>query len=242
MPARNQALTLEKTYYEIPKQFRKNIILSDNASRDETIKIAKLLGIEVIRNKVDKGYGGNMKSCYFHALKKGVNIIVVLHPDNQYDGSKIPELIKPIIDDKADFVSGSRKLGDNFNGMPFYKKIGNALLTWLENIILGLHMSELHSGMTACSSKLLKTIPFMLNSDDFHFHSELIIQAKHFGFRFAEIGIPTRYFKEASSTNFVKSTVYSLGTILVLGKYILHNLSFVKFDQFKSKNQLMVGL
>ncbi len=235
MPARNCAKTLERTYNEMPKEFRKHVVLVDNASKDNTLEIAKKPKLATIKHEVDMGYGKSIKDGYNFSLKSGADIIVVFHPDNQYDGKKLPHLIKPITDNKADFVMGSRWLGDSFRGMPPYKIIGNRILTIIQNIILGTNMSELHSGMVACSRKVLETIPFDLNFNDHAFASDFVAQVKAFGFRLAEIGIPTRYFKEASSVNFIQGTVYSIKTVLTLVAYILNKYNIKKSKQFTSK-------
>ena len=232
MPARNSAKTLEKTYNEIPKEFRKHILLADNASKDDTISIARSLGIKIIKHQKDIGYGGSQKDLYKRALKDRADIVVMLHPDYQYDGRKIPSLIEPIIKGEADFVMGSRILGDGAKTMPLYKFIGNRILTVIENFILGINISELHSGMRAYNRKLLETMPFMMNSDDYVFDSEFIVQTAAFGFRFSEIGVPTRYFKEASSINPKRAFKYGATTLVTLLKFILHKYGIKKYKQF----------
>ena len=238
MPARNCAKTLERTYNEIPKEFRKYIVLIDNVSEDNTIGIARKLKLNLIKHEVDMGYGGSIKDGYSYSMKSGADIIVVFHPDNQYDGTKLPQLIKPIIDNKADFVMGSRWLGDRFKGMPRYKIVGNKTLTIIQNLVLGTSMSELHSGMVACRREVLETIPFNLNFNDHTFASDFVAQVKSFGFRLGEIGIPTRYFKEASSVNFVQGTMYTIKTLVTLFAYVLHNYNIRKSKQFTSKSSL----
>ena len=235
MPAHNSAKTLERTYNEIPNGVADEIILADNASKDNTVEIAKTLGIKVIRHSIDMGYGKSQKDCYKEALKDGADIIVMLHPDNQYDAKKIPELIQPIKDDKKDFMLGSRMLGSGIkDGMPLLRYIGNKILTFIENKILGLKLSEAHSGLRAYSRKFLKTIPFIYNSNDFVFDSEVIVQAAYFGFRIGEIPISTRYFKEASSINFKDSIIYGTKTLITLIKFILHKYKINKCRQFGS--------
>lgn len=236
MPARNSAKTLERTYNEIPDGVADEIILADNASKDNTVEIAKKLGIKVVRHSIDIGYGGNLKDCYKEALKYGADIIVMTHPDNQYDSKKIPELIQPIKDNEKDFMNGSRMLGGNVlqGGMPLRKYIGNKILTFIENKILGLELSDAHSGLRAYNRKFIKTIPFLYNSDDFVFDSEIIAQAAYFGFRIGEIPISTRYFKEASSINFKDSIIYGMKTLITLIKFILHKYRINKYRQFVS--------
>ena len=236
MPARNSAKTLERTYNEIPNGVADKIILADNASKDNTVEIAKKLGIKVIRHSIDIGYGGNLKDCYKEALKDGADIIVMIHPDNQYDAKKIPELIRLIKDGKKDFMTASRMLGGNVlqGGMPLGKYIGNKILTFIENRILGLELSDAHNGLRAYNRKFLKTIPFLYNSDDFVFDSEIIAQAAYFGFRIGEIPISTRYFEEASTINLKNSIIYGTKTLITLIKFVLHKYKINKYRQFES--------
>jgi glycosyltransferase involved in cell wall biosynthesis len=183
----------------------------------------------------NRGYGGNQKTCYLKALEDGADIVVMLHPDYQYDSTLVPELIRPIQEGKADMVLGSRFLGSGAlkGGMPFYKFISNRFLTISENLVLGQHLSECHTGFRAYSRRMLETIPFLLNSDDFVFDTEVIAQAVAFGFTIAEIGVPTRYFKEASSVNFRRSVIYGLSTLSVMWRYLLAKWGVVRYSQFK---------
>ena len=223
MPAYNAAKTIEKTYADIPAGVVSQVILVDDVSQDETVEVAQQLGIEVVVHVQNRGYGGNQKTCYLHALSIDADIVVMLHPDYQYDSRLIPELIRPIQDGRADLVLGSRFLnsGALAGGMPFYKFISNRFLTITENWVLGQHLSECHTGFRAYSRRLLETLPFLLNSDDFVFDSQIIVQTVAFGFKIAEIAVPTRYFKEASSVNFRRSVVYGLATLRALTEYIL---------------------
>jgi glycosyltransferase involved in cell wall biosynthesis len=223
MPAYNAAKTLEKTYADIPVGVVHQIILVDDVSQDETVEIARRLGLRVVIHVQNRGYGGNQKTCYLHALAAGADIIVMLHPDYQYDSTLIPELIRPIREGHADLVLGSRFLngGTLAGGMPLYKFISNRFLTISENFVLRQQLSECHTGFRAYSRKLLETIPFVLNSNDFVFDTQVIVQAVAFGFRIAEIGVPTRYHKEASSVNFRRSVVYGLATLKTLFDYSL---------------------
>lgn len=243
MPAYNSSKTLEKTYNDIPKDVVDGIILADNASQDDTVEISKKLGIKTIAQIQNKGYGGNQKTCYIEALKDGADIVVMLHPDYQYDPKKIPELIEPIIEGKADMVMGSRLLDGKTleGGMPLYKFLGNRVLTLIENAVLGLKLSECHTGLRAYNRKFLTTIPFLLNSDDFVFDTEVIAQAASFKFRIAEISVPTRYFKEASSVDFKTSLKYGVQTILTLLKFIVNELNLVKIDKFRKKLPDILG-
>ena len=224
MPAYNAARTLERTYADIPHDLVHHVILVDDVSRDETIEIAKRLGIEVIAHRQNRGYGGNQKTCYDRALEWGADVVVMLHPDYQYDATRIPNLVAPILAGERDLMLGSRFLGDPLaGGMPRWKFISNRFLTGLENAAFGLHLSEYHTGLRAYSRRLLETIPYDLNSDDFVFDQELIAQVVAAGgLPVGEIGVPTRYFEEASSVGFRRSVVYGLSTLRVVGRYLLH--------------------
>lgn len=235
MPAYNAANTLEQTYADIPKDVVDHIILVDDVSRDQTVEIAQRLGIETIVHIQNKGYGGNQKTCYLEALISNADIVVMLHPDYQYDSTLIPELIAPIQQGDLDMVMGSRFLegGALAGGMPLYKYIANRFLTIIENLVLGQHLSECHTGFRAYHRRLLTTIPFLLNSDSFLFDTEVIVQSVSFGFRIGEIPVPTRYFAEASSVNFTNSFIYGLGTLWTMAKFMLSRLGIIKFDQFR---------
>jgi glycosyltransferase involved in cell wall biosynthesis len=219
MPAYNAARTLERTYQDIPHELVDRIILVDDVSHDETVGVARQLGLDVIVHRQNRGYGGNQKTCYDAALEAGAQVVVMLHPDYQYDATRIPALIEPILAGEMDLMLGSRFLGDPLaGGMPRWKYISNRFLTGLENFAFGLHLSEYHTG-------LLETIPYHLNSDDFVFDQELIAQVVAAGgFHIGEIGVPTRYFEEASSVGFKRSVVYGLSTLRVVGRYLLHRL------------------
>jgi glycosyltransferase involved in cell wall biosynthesis len=227
MPAYNAAQTLERTYADIPHELVYRIILVDDVSRDETVEIARNLGLEVIIHRQNRGYGGNQKTCYAAALEAGADIVVMLHPDYQYDATRIPDLIAPIADGERDLMLGSRFLGDPLaGGMPRWKYVSNRFLTTLENLAFGLRLSEYHTGLRAYSRHLLETIPFARNSDDFVFDQELIAQVVAAGMadRIGEIAVPTRYFTEASSVGFRRSVVYGLSTLRVIARYLLHRL------------------
>ncbi len=235
MPAYNAAKTLERTYNDLPKDVVDQVILVDDVSQDETVEIARKLGLEVIVHMQNKGYGGNQKTCYIKALEDGADIVVMLHPDYQYDSTLVPELIRPIQEGEADMVLGSRFLtgGTLAGGMPLYKYVSNRFLTLVENIALGQHLSECHTGFRAYSRRMLETIPFLLNSDNFVFDTEVIAQAVAFGFRIAEIGVPTRYFEEASSVNFRNSVIYGLSTLATMARYLLAKWGIASYPQFK---------
>jgi glycosyltransferase involved in cell wall biosynthesis len=225
MPAYNAARTLERTYADVPQEMVDQIILVDDVSKDETVEVARKLGLDVIIHRQNLGYGGNQKTCYDAALAAGADVVVMLHPDYQYDATRIPALIDPILRGDADLMLGSRFLGDPLaGGMPRWKFVSNRFLTILENAAFGLHLSEYHTGLRAYSRHLLETIPYRLNSDDFVFDQELVAQVVAAGMRrrIGEIGVPTRYFDEASSVNFRRSVVYGLSTLRVVLRYVLH--------------------
>jgi glycosyltransferase involved in cell wall biosynthesis len=234
MPAYNAAKTLERTYNDLPKEVVDKVILVDDVSQDDTVEIARRLGLKVVIHIQNKGYGGNQKTCYLEALKDGADIVVMLHPDYQYDSTLVPELIRPIQEGKADLVMGSRFLSGapSAGGMPLYKYVSNRFLTIVENLVLGQHLSECHTGFRAYSRRLLETIPFLLNSDNFVFDSEVIAQAVAFGFHIAEIPVPTRYFEEASSVDFKNSVIYGLSTLWVMVRYFLSRLRLIRHPQF----------
>jgi len=223
MPAYNAAKTLERTYNDLPGGVVDKIILVDDVSQDDTVEIAKRLGLKVIIHVQNRGYGGNQKTCYLEALKDGADVVVMLHPDYQYDSRLVPELIQPIVDGQADLVLGSRFHGSVplAGGMPLYKYVSNRFLTIVENLVLRQRLSECHTGFRAYSRRLLMTIPFLLNSDRFVFDTEVIAQTVAFGFKIAEIGVPTRYFAEASSVNFKNSVIYGVATMQVMARYTL---------------------
>jgi glycosyltransferase involved in cell wall biosynthesis len=237
MPAYNAARTLERTYNDIPPHTVDKVILVDDVSRDETVEIARQLGLKVVIHIQNRGYGGNQKTCYIEALREGADIVVMLHPDYQYDSTRIPELIAPIERGVADLMLGSRLLGGGTlaGGMPVWKYISNRFLTTVENLVLGQRLSEMHTGFRAYSRRFLETIPFLLNSDDFVFDTEVLAQASAFGFKIGEVAVPTRYFAEASSVNFKRSVEYGLSTLAVMWRYTLHRTGLRRHRQFQVK-------
>jgi glycosyltransferase involved in cell wall biosynthesis len=237
MPAYNAAQTLEKTYNDLPREIVDEIILVDDVSRDDTVEIARRLGLKVVIHIQNTGYGGNQKTCYLEALKDGADVVVMLHPDYQYDSRLVPELIRPIREGKADLVLGSRVLGGGTlaGGMPVYKYLSNRFLTLVENLAYRKHLSEYHTGFRAYSRRFLETVPFLLNSDRFVFDSQILAQAVAFGFEITEIAVPTRYFEEASSVGLKDGFVYGLDTLWVLFKYVLNKLGLLRSDEFKKQ-------
>jgi len=224
MPAYNAAKTLERTYADVPHDLIDHVILVDDVSSDETVEIARRLGLEVIVHRQNLGYGGNQKTSYDRALEWDADVVVMLHPDYQYDATRIPDLLAPIVAGDKDLMLGSRFLGDPLaGGMPRWKYVSNRFLTGVENAAFGLHLSEYHTGLRAYSRRLLETIPYRLNSDDFVFDQELIAQVVAVGgLEIGEIAVPTRYFEEASSVGFRRSVVYGLSTLRVVARYLLH--------------------
>jgi glycosyltransferase involved in cell wall biosynthesis len=237
MPAYNAAETLEKTYNDLPREIVDEIILVDDVSQDETVEIARRLGLKVIIHVQNTGYGGNQKTCYLEALKDGASVVVMLHPDYQYDSRLVPELIRPIQEGTADLVLGSRILGGEAlgGGMPLYKYLSNRFLTLVENLAFRKRLSEYHTGFRAYSRRFLETIPFLLNSDRFVFDSEILAQAVAYGFEITEIPVPTRYFKEASSVGVKDGLVYGIQTLGIVTKYLLNRFGILKSDQFQKR-------
>jgi glycosyltransferase involved in cell wall biosynthesis len=236
MPAYNAARTLRITYQAIPMREIDRIILVDDGSTDETLAIARDLNLTVFVHTRNFGYGANQKTCYTEALKEGAEIVVMLHPDYQYDPTLLPELAAPIAAGEADIVLGSRFLLGNVmkQGMPWWKYVSNRFLTRLENLVLGLRLSEYHTGYRAYSRGVLEQVPFLVNSDQFVFDQEFLVQAVHLGFRIKEVPVPTKYFPEASSAGLFDSTLYGLSILVLLARYLLHRSSLVRQKQFES--------
>ncbi len=239
MPAYNAEKTLEKTYRDIPKGVADKVIVVDDDSQDKTVKIAQKLGLKTFLHPKNLGYGGNQKTCYWEALKNKPDIIVMIHPDYQYDASLTGDLVKLIIDNRFDIVLGSRIRSRKEaleGGMPLYKYLANRFLTLVENFVLGLNLSEYHTGFRAYTSKVLRILPFQRFSNDFVFDQEILISAVAAGFKIGEIPVPVRYFPEASTINFPRSVRYGLITLLTLLKYILQALG-IKSKMFVEKRK-----
>lgn len=236
MPARNAERTLERTVAGIPRGCVDQVIMVDDSSTDDTVSIARKLPVDVVWHPHNVGYGGNQKTCYLEALQRDADIVVMLHPDGQYEPSLIPKLIEPIVEGRADLVLGSRfaEPGSALaGGMPLYKYVANRVLTTIENRALGTNLTELHSGYRAYSRELLMTVPFLRNSLDFSFDSELLIQAVHLGFRLTEVPTRTIYFDDASSVSLKPAIVYGLKTLAAVARVILHRRGIWRSRKFE---------
>jgi glycosyltransferase involved in cell wall biosynthesis len=235
MPARQAAATLRATYDAIPLDYVDRIILVDDSSSDETLNLAKELPLEVLWHPHQVGYGGNQKTCYLQALHHDADVVVMLHPDGQYEPELIPRMIQPILDGTADMVLGSRLMipGAALKaGMPRWKYWANRGLTAFENRVMGTNLSEAHTGYRAYSRELLLTLPFLRNALDFSFDSEVLMQASHFGFRIGEVPARCRYFEDASSVGFKASCVYGIKTVLVGVRLVLHRSGILRSRKF----------
>jgi glycosyltransferase involved in cell wall biosynthesis len=236
MPAYNAGRTLRMTYEELPKDTVSLVILVDDGSTDATLNVARQLGLEIFVHNRNYGYGANQKTCYTEALRAGADIVVMVHPDYQYDPRLVPQLIAPILTGEADVVLGSRlKAGSALrHGMPWWKYVANRFLTWLENRVFGLRLSEYHTGYRAFRREVLETVNFGANSDGFVFDQEIIAQVVAARSRIAEVAVPTRYFAEASSASFVASSIYGLRILAVLFWYTLHKRGWRRSRRFDS--------
>jgi glycosyltransferase involved in cell wall biosynthesis len=238
LPAYNAETTLERTYNEIPFDIVDDVILVDDKSSDHTIEIAKKLGIKhIVEHTVNKGYGGNQKSCYNKALELSSDIVVMLHPDYQYTPKLIHSICYLIANDVYEVVLGSRILGKGAlkGGMPLYKYIANRMLTFLQNLLMNQKLSEYHSGYRAFSRRVLESINYNVNSDDFVFDNEMLAQIFFRGFEVAEITCPTKYFEDASSINLRRSIKYGLGVLWVSLQYFLQRLRIANFRIFNNE-------
>lgn len=233
MPAYNASKTIEQTFRDIPRGSVQECLVVDDFSADSTVEVARKLGLRVFLHRENQGYGGNQKTCYIEALKTGADIVVMLHPDYQYDPKKIPDLVRPIVEDRADLVLGSRMAYAVTGGMPFYKRLANRFLTWCENRVFGLQLSEYHTGFRAFRRSLLETTPFLLNSNDFIFDQEIVAQAVWFGARIDEISVPHRYFPEASTIGFGRSVRYGLGVLRLLAAFVLNRKGLMASRMFR---------
>jgi glycosyltransferase involved in cell wall biosynthesis len=236
MPAYNAARTIEDTFRAIPEGYYDEIVVVDDHSGDDTSARAQALNLKVIRHPHNVGYGGNQKTCYMEALRSGASIVVMLHPDGQYDPAIIPEMIRPIREGRADMVLGSRMLvpgGAKRGGMPLWKRLANRFLTTVENLAMGRRFAECHTGYRAYSRRFLETVPFLRNSNGFVFDTEVIFQAVHFDLPVVEVPVESRYFEDASSVGFRQGVVYGLGTLWTAARFLLHRSGIKGSGKFK---------
>lgn len=238
LPAYNAAKTLEMTYSEIPFDFVDKVILVDDASRDDTAAVAERLGITTIIHQKNLGYGGNQKTCYQAALEMGADIVVMLHPDYQYTPKLLPAMASMIAFGEFDAVLASRILGTGAlkGGMPLYKYLANRFLTLVENILLGQKLSEYHTGYRAFSRELLERLPLGENSNDFVFDNQMLAQVTWFNYRIGELSCPTKYFADASSINFRRSSIYGLGVLKTALLFRMQKWGLVRMPMFNSTN------
>jgi glycosyltransferase involved in cell wall biosynthesis len=231
MPAFNAEKTLEKTYQDLPKDLINEVIVVDDKSRDQTVEVAKRLGLNVFIHPQNLGYGGNQKTCYWEALKKNPDIVVMLHPDYQYDSTKTKDLVKPILEGEYDVMFGSRirtREEAIKGGMPLSKYILNRIFCVIENIVLGVNFSEHFSGFRAYSKKVLNTVPFQRFSNDFVFDQQMMMSAISHRFKVGEIPVPVRYFSESSSIRSIKGAKFLFETIVMLSKFTFNKIGILK--------------
>ena len=239
LPAYNAAKTLEMTYNEIPFDIVDHVILVDDKSKDDTVEVARHLGIQhIVQHQQNRGYGGNQKSCYNKALEIGSDIVVMLHPDYQYTPKLIQSICYLIANDVYHVVFGSRILGKGAlkGGMPFYKYIANRFLTLSQNILMNQKLSEYHTGYRAFSKEVLQRIKYEANSDDFVFDNQMVAQIFYAGYEIAEITCPTKYFDDASSINLKRSSIYGIGVLQTSLRYFLQKAKLAKFKIFELNN------
>jgi len=227
MPAYNAAATLERTYHDLPKDFVDEVIVVDDRSKDDTVAVAERLGLTVIRHEVNKGYGGNQKTCYAQALARGADYVVMIHPDYQYDARILPAAINILQLGICDVVLGNRirtRSEALSGGMPKSKYFANRGLTMLENLLSGQNLGEWHSGLRAYNRRVLENVPYQRNSDDFVFDSQFLVQCVHLGFKLGDVPVPVRYFDEASSINMRRSATYALQTLRTFAQWYGHRM------------------
>jgi glycosyltransferase involved in cell wall biosynthesis len=238
LPAYNAESTLESTCRDIPPAVVDEIILVDDCSQDNTVELARKLGLTVIQHQQNRGYGANQKTCYGAALAREADVVIMLHPDYQYDARLIPHFIGFLETGVCDVVLGSRirtRREALDGGMPVYKYLANRILTMIENVCLGQNLGDFHTGFRAYTADVLKTVPWEINSDDFVFDTQFLVQAVYFGFRIGDVPVPVRYFAEASSINFVRSAKYGLQTLWTVAKYLLQSCGLGRFAMFREK-------
>jgi glycosyltransferase involved in cell wall biosynthesis len=235
MPALNAARTIAAQVKAIPREWVDQVIVVDDASTDETLEIARSLDVTVLWHPHNVGYGGNQKTCYLYALQDEAEVVVMLHPDGQYEPSLIPKLVQPIVAGEADLVLGSRMAergAARAGGMPLYKIVANRFLTGIENRVMGTSLTDLHTGYRAYSREFLLRVPFLRNALDFSFDSEVLMQASRFGFRIAEVPARTRYFRDASSIRFGAASVYGVKTLWAAARLVLHRRRLIRSPKF----------
>ena len=239
MPAYNAEKTVEMTVAEIDRNVADDIILVDDRSHDETVKVARELGLHVLVHEQNRGYGGNQKTCYAEALKRGADIVVMLHPDYQYSPKLLPAMAGMVASGHFDAVLGSRILGVGAlaGGMPIWKYVANRVLTTFENLMLGYKLAEYHTGYRAFSRRLLETLPLEENSDDFVFDNQMLAQAVWFGFAIGEVSCPARYFAEASSINFRRSVKYGFGGLGTAMEYRMARFGLSRSPRFAASGR-----
>ncbi len=238
LPAYNAEKTLAATLADFPAGCVDEVLLVDDVSKDRTVEIARKMGLTVIVHAQNKGYGGNQKTCYQYCLERGADIVVMIHPDYQYDARVIPHAVSFIELGICDVVLGNRirsRPEALACGMPWWKYLANRSLTFFENCALGQNLGEFHSGFRVYRRQVLETVPFERNSDDFVFDTQFLVQAVHHGFRLGDVPVPVRYFSEASSINFKRSTKYGLQTVKTVGQWWLHKLGIRRSELFARK-------
>ena len=243
LPAYNASRTLRRTYDDIPHEVVDDIILTDDASTDDTVEMAHKLGIHTLRHDRNRGYGGNQKTCYTAALARGADIVVMLHPDYQYSPKLVTAMAAMIVSGEYDVVLASRILGNGAlkGGMPLYKYVANRALTGWQNLVMGQKLSEFHTGYRAWHRTVLERLPLMNCSDDFVFDNQMLAQTIHFGFRIGEISCPTRYFADASSINFPRSVIYGMGVLGTSLSFRLHRMGLRRSELFDDAKERRLG-
>jgi len=234
MPAYNAEKTLDRTVSEIDRSIADDVVLVDDQSRDDTVRVARELGLHVLVHEKNRGYGGNQKTCYTEALRRGADIVVMLHPDYQYSPLLMPAMAGMVASGHFDAVLGSRILGVGAlaGGMPIWKYVANRALTFTENLLLGYKLTEYHTGYRAFSRRLLESLPLEENSDDFVFDNQMLAQAIWFGFHIGEVSCPARYFDEASSINFRRSVKYGFGVLGTALQYRAARMGLLRSPRF----------